>query len=78
MASRGPLAGAARLFSTDRLDDMERRYKETVTLLKHGYLPRASGVFVFFLGLLQMSVKTWIPAGKLVAMENYYANHRYS
>ena len=46
MASRGPLAGAARLFSTDRLDDMERRYKETVTLVKHGYLPRVSGFFL--------------------------------
>lgn len=36
MASRGPLAGAARLFSTDRLDDMERRYKEMDELGKRG------------------------------------------
>lgn len=36
MASRGPLAGAARLFSTDRLDDMERRYKEMEELGKRG------------------------------------------
>lgn len=29
MASRGPLVGAARLFSSERLDDFERRYKDT-------------------------------------------------
>lgn len=31
MASRGPLVGAARLFSSDRLDDMERRFQDRGT-----------------------------------------------
>ncbi|CAJ1370621.1 unnamed protein product [Effrenium voratum] len=36
MASRGPLAGAARLFSSAKLDDMERRFQEMDEAAKRG------------------------------------------
>ena len=36
MASRGPMVGAARLFSSSQLDDMERRYQEMDEAAKRG------------------------------------------
>ena len=44
MASRGPLVGAARLFSSDRLDDMERRFQDGGKQVKGGLLGILQGM----------------------------------